>query len=157
MFCGRRERDSRWEKRVAVIRKAAWDAGVVRKDVVPLYGAAWVGLGREIIYNGTVLSFHGLWNTNLIYACPADGVIPADPMHRAFAVAFYKYLSSFPLAFPINSNPVRVMPGGLGSIVTDGFALIGSGKVADREKHEARKEEHMRKISAEKLIYRIVA
>lgn len=45
------------EKRVAVIRKAAWDAGAVRKDVVPLYGAAWVGLGHEIIYNGTIFSF----------------------------------------------------------------------------------------------------
>jgi hypothetical protein len=47
------------------------------------------------------------------------------------------------------------MPGGLGKIVEDGFALIGSGKVADREKARARGEEWMRKISAEKLVYRI--
>lgn len=88
---------------------------------------------------------------------PADAPIPVDLTHRAFAVAFYKYLSSFSLAFPIKSNPVRVMPGGLERIVPDGFALIGSGKVADRETHEARQEEHMRKISAEKLIYQIGA
>jgi NADPH:quinone reductase-like Zn-dependent oxidoreductase len=42
------------EKRIAVIRKSAWDKNLVRKDVSPLYGAAWVGLGHEIVYNGTV-------------------------------------------------------------------------------------------------------
>lgn len=123
------------EKRIAVIRKVAWDAGLVRKDVVPMYGAAWIGLGHEIIYNGVP--------------------IPADPVHRAFTVAFFRYLSSSSHVFPIKANPVRLMPRGLGSIVGDGFALIGSGKVADREKHEVREEAHMKKISAEKLVYRI--
>ena len=79
-------------------------------------------------------------------------MLPADPTHRAFAVAFFEYLSS---SLPIKANPVRLMPGGLGKIVSDGFALIGSGKVADREKAKVRAEEWMRKISAEKLVYRI--
>jgi hypothetical protein len=46
-------------KRVAVIRKAAWNKERVRKDVTPLYGAVWAGLGHEVVYNGTLeLSFH---------------------------------------------------------------------------------------------------
>jgi len=120
------------EKRIAVIRSTAWDKNLVRKDVIPLYGAAWVGLGHEIAYN--------------------DGILPADPTHRAFAVAFFKYLSSSSPVFPIKANPVRLMPGGLAEIAQDGFILIGSGKIADREKSEVRKEEWMRKISAEKLV-----
>jgi len=124
------------EKRIAVIRKVAWDAGLVRADVTPLYGAAWVGLGHQIVYNGAP--------------------IPADATQRAFVAAFFRYLSSSPEVFPVQANPVRVMPGGLARIVPDGFALIGSGKVADREKHGVREEEHMRKISAEKLVYRII-
>jgi len=125
------------EKHIAVIRKAAWDKNLVREDVVPLYGAAWVGLGHEIIYNG--------------------GVIQADPIHRAFAVAFYQYLSSSSPVLPIKANPVRLMPGGLAKIVDDGFTLIGSGKVADREQGHARQEKWMGKISAEKLVYRVVS
>jgi hypothetical protein len=41
------------EKWIAVIRKVAWDKSLVRKDVTALYGAAWEGLGHEIIYNST--------------------------------------------------------------------------------------------------------
>lgn len=48
------------------------------------------------------------------------------------------------------------MPGGLEKIVEDGFTLIGSGEVADREMAEARREKWMAKISAEKQVYRIV-
>jgi len=70
-------------------------------------------------------------------------------------VAFFEYLSSSSPVFPIKANPVRLMPGGLAKIVQDGFSLIGSGKVADREKSGVRKEEWMRKISAEKLVYRV--
>ncbi|KZP34151.1 GroES-like protein [Athelia psychrophila] len=123
------------EKRIAVIRKVAWDASLVREDVSPLYGAAWTGLGHAIVYNGAP--------------------VPADAAHRAFTVAFFRYLSASALVFPVRGNPVRLMPGGLRAIVGDGFALIGSGKVADREKQAARSEEHMKKISAEKLVYRI--
>lgn len=84
----------------------------------------------------------------------SDEILPADHTHRAFTVAFYEYLSSSLPTFPIKPNPVRLMPGGLDKIVEDGFALIGSGKVADR-KGGGRNEEWMKKISAEKLVYRI--
>ena len=47
------------------------------------------------------------------------------------------------------------MPGGLGKIVRDELALIGTGKVADKERHEVMGEEHMQEMSAEKLVYRI--
>jgi len=125
------------EKRIAVIRSTAWDKSLVRKDVSPLYGAVWVGLGKKIFYN--------------------DGILPADPTQRTFAVAFFQYLSSSTSVYQIKPNPVRLMPGGLAKIVPDGFMLIGSGKVADREKKETRNEEWMRKISAEKLVYRVMS
>lgn len=41
------------EKRIAVIRAAAWDKASVRSDVKALYGAVWEGLGHDIIYNGS--------------------------------------------------------------------------------------------------------
>jgi NADPH:quinone reductase-like Zn-dependent oxidoreductase len=125
------------EKHIAVIRSVAWDKSLVRGDVTPLYGAVWMGLGHEIVYNGNIL--------------------PADPIHRAFAVAFYRYLSSSSSAFPVKPNPVRLMPGGLEKIVDDGFVLMGSGKVADRDRGNARQEKWMAKISAEKLVYRVVS
>jgi hypothetical protein len=46
------------------------------------------------------------------------------------------------------------MPGGLEKVVEDGFALIGSGKVAER-KGVTREEPWMNKISAEKLVYHL--
>jgi hypothetical protein len=48
-----REGEGEGEKRIAVIRKVAWDKSLVRKDVTAVYGAAWSGLGHEIIYNST--------------------------------------------------------------------------------------------------------
>jgi hypothetical protein len=139
------------EKRIAVIRSTAWDKSLLRKDVSALYGAAWVGLGHEISYNGNI----NLTLEKQFIDHVADSILPADPTHRAFAVAFFQYLSSSSFVFQIKPNPVRLMPGGLTNIVQDGFTLIGSGKVADRQKGEARNEEWMRKISAEKLVYRV--
>ena len=136
------------EKRIAVIRSTAWDKSLVRKDVSALYGAAWVGLGHEISYNGNINMTLEEQFTDPV----ADGILPADPTHRAFAVGFFQYLSSSSIIKP---NPMRLMPGGLTNIVQDGFTLIGSGKVADRQKEEARNEEWMRKISAEKLVYHV--
>ncbi|KAF9039195.1 zinc-binding oxidoreductase [Panaeolus papilionaceus] len=127
--------------KIAVLRKFAWNSKTVRKGVKPLYGAAWAGLGHEIIYNNEIL--------------------PASPSWRAFTVAFYKFLSSGstkdPSLFPIAPNPVRLMPGGLDSIVSDGFSLLGSGKVADREVgRDTTDEPWMKPIAREKLVYKIV-
>lgn len=49
------------------------------------------------------------------------------------------------------------MPGGLERIVPDAFALLGSGKVMDREVDEKgpKSEPWMKPISGEKLVYRI--
>ncbi|KAM0200010.1 hypothetical protein ACHAQI_011872 [Fusarium lateritium] len=104
--------------------------------VNPTYGAVWEGLGVEVGYNGAVL--------------------PANPDAHAFAQGFYKFLSE-PLPSgraQLEPNPVRLMPGGLGKVITDGFALLGSGSVSERAKL-ARDEEYMRPISAEKLVYTI--
>jgi len=127
--------------KIAVIRKAAWNREGVRSDVTPLYGAVWVGLGHEIMYNGEIL--------------------PASPSWRDLTVAFFRYLSggspTDPTRFPIAANPIRLMPGGLDRIVPDAFALIGSGKVSDRVLYEKEygSRPWMRPISGEKLVYRI--
>lgn len=47
------------------------------------------------------------------------------------------------------------MPGGLASIVRDGFALLGSATVNARANEKLRTEDYMRPISAEKLVYQI--
>lgn len=47
------------------------------------------------------------------------------------------------------------MPGGLSRIVDDGFSLLGFGKVVDREDNDVHEADWMRKISAEKLVYRL--
>lgn len=46
------------------------------------------------------------------------------------------------------------MPGGLGKIVPDGFTLLGSGSMQDRE--HTRTEPWMKTLSAEKMVYSIV-
>lgn len=50
-------------------------------------------------------------------------------------------------------NLVRVMPGGLGRIVEDGYALLGSGSMQDQDWRW--KEAWMTPVSAEKLVYRL--
>lgn len=116
--------------KLAVVRSkeaGAWETEGVNTE--PIYGAVWEGLGEDIEY-------HNL-------------TVRTSPAKRSFATAFYKWLSDGGLLQP---NPVRVMPGGLENVVQDGFAVLGTG-VTSRG-HE-RKEQHMRPISAEKLVYKI--
>lgn len=116
--------------KMAVVRSreaGAWDAEGV--TVEPIYGAVWEGLGEDVEY-------HKL-------------VVRSSPVKKAFATAFYKWLSDGGLLQP---NPVRVMPGGLERVVEDGFSLLGTD--LSKRKQEAA-EDHMRPISGEKLVYRI--
>ncbi|KAF5013089.1 hypothetical protein FDECE_916 [Fusarium decemcellulare] len=105
-------------------------------SIKPIYGAVWEGLGVEIGYNGAI--------------------IPANPKAREFAKEFFNFLSTGSSSgrARLEPNPVRVMPGGLERIVPDGLTLLGSGSVSQRA-NVIRKEEHMRPISAEKLVYKI--
>lgn len=96
----------------------------------PVYGAVWEALGVEVHYHGMTL--------------------PASAPARAFAAAFYRWLSE---RQPLVPNPVRSMPGGLECIPRDGFVLLGGGSMEDRT--HGRTEEWMRPISAEKLVYTI--
>ncbi|KAG9001480.1 hypothetical protein FRB94_006578 [Tulasnella sp. JGI-2019a] len=122
--------------KIAVIRGAAWDAKLVREGVHPAYGAVWSGLGVEIGYNGAIL--------------------PALPDSRVFSGAFYRFLASGNGDnLPIDGPALRIMPGGLGAIVRDGFELLGSGTVGGRTGGKGRDEAWMKPISAEKLVYRI--
>jgi hypothetical protein len=81
-------------------------------------------------------------------------VLSANPDAHLFAKKFYKFLSK-PLPSgraQLEPNPVRLMPGGFEKVIPDGFALLGSGSVSQREKL-ARDEGYMRPISGEKLVY----
>jgi hypothetical protein len=121
------------EGRVAVTRSiegGAWDASGLKQGLVPSYGAVWEGLGERVEYQGFVL--------------------PVSEASRAFTVAFYRWLST---GGRLEANPIRLMPGGLAKVVEDGFTLLGSGSMGDRA--HGRKEDWMKPISAEKMVYRI--
>lgn len=116
---------------IAVVRSkegGAFDPQGLSVD--PIYGAVWEGLGVEVQYQNMV--------------------VPASDEARRFATAFYSWLSE---DAKLVANPVRLMPGQLERIVPDGFALLGSGSMHDRQ-HD-RSEPWMKSISAEKLVYRI--
>jgi NADPH:quinone reductase-like Zn-dependent oxidoreductase len=119
--------------KIAIVRSragGAWKADDL--PVEPIYGAVWEGLGEEIQYQGFT--------------------VKKSPAARDFAVEFYKWLSGA-AGSKLVPNPVRLMPGGLEKVVEDGFALLGPGKMEDRG--EGRREEWMRPVSAEKLVYEI--
>ncbi|RDB21942.1 hypothetical protein Hypma_011010 [Hypsizygus marmoreus] len=122
---------------IAVLRKSAWHAEGIKDNVTPIYSAVWSGLGHEVVYNG--------------------GTIPASPSWRALTVEFFKFLSSGSPTdrsrFPIEPIPTRLMPGGLERIVPDAFALLGSGKVVDR--NHVGNEPWLKPISGEKLVYHV--
>ncbi|GAB7335443.1 hypothetical protein MBLNU13_g07809t1 [Cladosporium sp. NU13] len=119
--------------KVAVTRSiegSAWDSSGLKEGIEPAYGAVWEGLGERVEYQGFVL--------------------PASEGSRAFTGAFYRWLER---GGKLQANPIRLMPGGLGKVVEDGFALLGSGSMGDRA--QGREEKWMRPISAEKMVYRV--
>lgn len=85
--------------------------------------------------------------------------MPASPEWRALTVDFFKWLSNGslenPRVFPIQPNPVRLMPGSLEKVPIDGFYLLGGGDVSKRNLDEAGLGDHLKPISAEKLVYRL--
>ena len=119
--------------KLAIVRSregGAWTAPDL--PTVPSYGAVWEGLGEVVQYQGMNL--------------------PASQEARNFAVAFYKWHSE---GGSLKPNPLREMPGGLENIVDDGFRLLGSGTMGDRD---AKSEKAwMKPLSAEKMVYKIVA
>lgn len=56
------------DERIAVIRSTAWDANLVRQDVVPIYGAAWDGLGYEIAYNSKSIKASALIGVSVAHS-----------------------------------------------------------------------------------------
>lgn len=120
------------EGKLAVLRSreaGAWSSSGLAPAIVPLYGAVWQGLGERVEYQAFVLE--------------------ASAAHRAFTVAIYRWLEE---GGGLEANPIRAMPGGLAKVVSDGFALLGSGSMGDRA--NARDEAWMEPVSAEKLVYK---
>lgn len=75
--------------------------------------------------------------------------IPANAKARAFAAAFYRYLSNEAGQdrIIIQPNPVRVISGGLENIPADGFRLL-SGNLKGEGSGKS-----LTPISGEKIVY----
>ncbi|KAI4921032.1 hypothetical protein J4E85_009147 [Alternaria conjuncta] len=119
--------------KVAIVRSregGAWKAPNI--SVEPSYGAVWEGLGEEVEYQGFT--------------------VRRSPAARGFTVAFYAWLNGC-MGSAMSPAPIRLMPGGLESVVQDGFQLLGAGSMAERR--VIRTESWMRPVSAEKLVYGI--
>lgn len=123
-----------------------------RLRVKPIYGAVWEGLGVEIGYNGLSRSPRPCY-PGLLITFPGQ-TIPASPAARDFATKFFAFLSSGAEEGKVilEPNPLRIMPGGLKRVVPDGFTLLGGDGVTSRTTTRSELE-HMRPISAEKMIY----
>ncbi|KAK1147829.1 hypothetical protein N8T08_000342 [Aspergillus melleus] len=105
--------------------------------IKPVVGPVWEGLGVEIGYHGVTL--------------------PANPEARNFAAAFFEFIgqeqnSGFKL---LESVPVRLMPGGMDQIISDGFSVIRNSPLVSRNGANRKEDAHLRPISMEKLVYRI--
>ena len=119
--------------RLAVVRSragGAWSTPASELGTEPVYGAVWEGLGESVEY----------YNMHL----------PSDSEARAFAVAFYRWLSQ---GKKLQANQVRLMPGGLEKIVQDAFMLLGPGTMNERRTGDG--QDHLRPVSGEKVVYRI--
>ncbi|CAN9281230.1 unnamed protein product [Alternaria alternata] len=119
--------------KIAIVRSregGAWKPHNI--SVEPIYGAVWEALGEEVQYQGFT--------------------VRRSPAARGFAVAFYAWLGES-IASELSPNPIRLMPGGLGSVVHDGFQLLGAGGMEERR--TVRAEPWMRPVSAEKIVYNI--
>ncbi|KAI4604802.1 hypothetical protein J4E83_010953 [Alternaria metachromatica] len=119
--------------KVAIARSRegrAWKAPNI--SVKPSYGAVWEGLGEEVEYHGFT--------------------VRRSPTARGFAVAFYAWLNGR-MDSALSPAPIRLMPGGLESVVQDDFQLLVAGGMEERR--AIRTEPWMRPVSAEKLVYGI--
>ncbi|KAB2106976.1 hypothetical protein AG0111_0g5499 [Alternaria gaisen] len=119
--------------KIAIVRSregGAWKPHDI--SVEPIYGAVWEALGEEVQYQGFT--------------------VRRSPAARGFAVAFYAWLGES-IASELSPNPIRLMPGGLGSVVRDGFQLLGAGGMEERR--TVRAEPWMRPVRAEKIVYNI--
>ncbi|KAH8744840.1 chaperonin 10-like protein [Diaporthe sp. PMI_573] len=107
---------------------------IAKLKTKPIFGAVWEALGVEVGY-------HGL-------------TIPANTRARAFGAAFYQYLGSGvePRQIKLHPNPIRVMPGGLEKIPSDGFALL-SGSFKPEKQDQKDTAGHLRPVSGEKIVY----
>ncbi|OJJ08325.1 hypothetical protein ASPVEDRAFT_47489 [Aspergillus versicolor CBS 583.65] len=117
---------------------AAGGFDITKLKTKPVFGAVWEALGVEVIYHGGI-------------------TIPANAEARAFAAAFYQYLGSGvgTAQIKLHPSPVRVMPGGLEKIPTDGFALLSGSFKRDSEGQKDH-DDHLRPISGEKIVYKLV-
>ncbi|PSN59537.1 GroES-like protein [Corynespora cassiicola Philippines] len=117
--------------KAAIVRSRQGGAWTAQNLLVePIYGAVWEGLGVEVEYQGFT--------------------VKESPAAREFAAKFYEWLAGA-VGSTLKPNPIRVMPGGLERVVEDGFRLLGSGSMEERQITTS--GGHMKPVSAEKLVY----
>ncbi|KAH0429428.1 zinc-binding oxidoreductase [Colletotrichum camelliae] len=120
----------------AVFRSPALGGFDISKmRVKPLIGAVWEGLGVEVLYQDIVANSGPLI---------LGATLPANPEARRITAEFYNYMGSEASSgvVKVQSNPVRLMPGGLERIASEGFALL-TGAGGEQP------------VSAEKIVYTI--
>ncbi|KAH7000668.1 chaperonin 10-like protein [Ilyonectria destructans] len=110
---------------------------VTALEIKPVIGAVWEGLGVGIEYHGAHL--------------------PANQEAREFAAAFFKFIgqgaaSDFNV---LQSVPIRVMPGGIEKIASDGFSVLRQSSLVSSDGLRRSMEAYLRPVSAEKLVYKI--
>lgn len=138
---------------------AAGGFDITKLKIKPVFGAVWEALGVEVIYHGGKY-YSACQNSVFLVADAVNSIgitIPANAEARAFAAAFYEYLGSGARTGQIKLHPipVRVMPGGLEKIPTDGFALL-SGSFEAKGQGKKDYENRLRPISGEKIVYVLV-
>lgn len=123
--------------------------------IKPIVGPVWEGLGVEIGYHGINSSFSAC---NLAPANMSIGVtLPANFEARSFPAAFFKYISQEPTSGSsvLQSVPIRLMPGGMDRIISDGFSVLRNSSLVSKAGSHPKRDAHLQPISMEKLVYKI--
>ncbi|KAI3573109.1 chaperonin 10-like protein [Fusarium oxysporum f. sp. albedinis] len=121
--------------KLAIFRApAAGGFDITKLKRKPIFGAVWEALGVDVVYHGGV-------------------VIPSTTDSREFAAAFFNFLSSGAASneAKLQPNPVRVLPGGLDKISSEGFGLLSGSPQPD----QGQTREVLKPVSGEKIVYLI--
>ncbi|EKC98228.1 hypothetical protein A1Q2_07482 [Trichosporon asahii var. asahii CBS 8904] len=140
-------RDNDWAEQIAALGPVDYAFDAITE------GDSTKSLDRILADDGKLVVFRfpkGEFKHEPVYGAAALQ-IPADPKKREFATKFYEWLSE---THALKANPIRRMPGGLEKVTEDGFVLLGPQWVSERANID-RKEDYMKPISGEKLVYTI--
>lgn len=125
-------------------------------EIKPVIGPVWEGLGVEIEYHGKCIIVCTL--ERLLSNAYAKGAhLPANQEAREFAAAFFKFIGRGATSDVnvLQSVPIRLMPGGIEKIVSDGFSVLRQSSLVSKDGSRRSMEAYLQPVSAEKLVYKI--